>query len=383
MSNFLKEKRTSTPWLQKTAFFLIFCGTGKRIFWKSVPKPLTIPARTTGKRNISLSTGKRKTTPKRLASSPCRWTGLKKNLRRSLDQDTRTNLLQSLSKSRSRASGKKWERTISVRTAAGLLSLNRTGIYYKHRDNKPAEEELACKALLDRVHTDNPSWGARQLSKQLRMQGFKAGRFRTMRFMREMGIDAIYPRMNLSKRQKKAQILPYLLKNVDIRRPNQAWSIDITYIPIRHGFLYLTAIIDWYSRCIVGWEADDTLDTRMVIQAVRKAFRIARPEILNSDQGCQFTSNEYKAFLRENHVRQSMDGKSRWADNIMIERWFRSFKYEEAYLTQYNNIREARQAIRSYVKKYNFERCHSAIGGVPPAQAYFPAMLLDAARATA
>ena len=223
-----------------------------------------------------------------------------------MDQDTRTNLLQSLSKSRSRASGKKWERTISVRTAAGLLSLNRTGIYYKHRDNKPAEEELACKALLDRVHTDNPSWGARQLSKQLRMQGFKAGRFRTMRFMREMGIDAIYPRMNLSKRQKKAQILPYLLKNVDIRRPNQAWSIDITYIPIRHGFLYLTAIIDWYSRCIVGWEADDTLDTRMVIQAVRKAFRIARPEILNSDQGCQFTSNEYKAFLRENHVRQSM-----------------------------------------------------------------------------
>ena len=300
-----------------------------------------------------------------------------------MDQDTRTNLLQSLSKSRSRASGKKWERTISVRTAAGLLSLNRTGIYYKHRNNKPAEEELACKALLDRVHTDNPSWGARQLSKQLRMQGFKAGRFRTMRFMCEMGIDAIYPRMNLSKRQKKAQILPYLLKNVDIRRPNQAWSIDITYIPIRHGFLYLTAIIDWYSRCIVGWEADDTLDTRMVIQAVRKAFRIARPEILNSDQGCQFTSNEYKAFLRENHVRQSMDGKSRWADNIMIERWFRSFRYEEAYLTQYNNIREARQAIRSYVKKYNFERCHSAIGGVPPAQAYFPAMLLDAARATA
>ena len=133
-----------------------------------------------------------------------------------MDQDTRTNLLQSLSKSRSRASGKKWERTISVRTAAGLLSLNRTGIYYKHRDNKPAEEELACKALLDRVHTDNPSWGARQLSKQLRMQGFKAGRFRTMRFMREMGIDAIYPRMNLSKRQKKAQILPYLLKNVDM-----------------------------------------------------------------------------------------------------------------------------------------------------------------------
>ena len=308
---------------------------------------------------------------------------LKKNLRRLLDQDTKTSLLQSLSKSRACASGREREKKLSVRIAAGLPGLNRTSIYYKHRNNKSAEEELACKALIDRIHTDNPSWGARQLSKQLRLQGFKAGRFRTMRFMREMGIDAIYPKMNLSKRQKKAQILPYLLKNADIKRPNQAWSIDITYIPIKHGFLYLTAIIDWYSRCIVGWEADDTLDTRMVIQAVRKAFRIAKPEILNSDQGCQFTSNEYKTILRENQVIQSMDGKSRWADNIMIERWFRSFKYEEAYLTQYNNIREAREAIRIYVKKYNFERCHSAIGGVPPALVYYPAMLLEAARAAA
>ena len=308
---------------------------------------------------------------------------LKKNLRRLLDQDTKTSLLQSLSKSRACASGREREKKLSVRIAAVLLGLNRTSIYYKHRNNKSAEEELACKALIDRIHTDNPSWGARQLSKQLRLQGFKAGRFRTMRFMREMGIDAIYPKMNLSKRQKKAQILPYLLKNVDIKRPNQAWSIDITYIPIKHGFLYLTAIIDWYSRCIVGWEVDDTLDTRMVIQAVRKAFRIAKPEILNSDQGCQFTSNEYKTFLLENHVLQSMDGKSRWADNIMIERWFRSFRYEEAYLTQYNNIREAREAIRIYVKKYNFERCHSAIGGVPPALVYYPAMLLEAARAAA
>ena len=270
-----------------------------------------------------------------------------------------------------------------MRIAAGLPGLNRTSIYYKHRNNQSAEEEPACKALIDRIHTDNPSWGVRQLSKQLRLQGFKAGRFRTMRFMREMGIDAIYPKMNLSKRQKKAQILPYLLKNVDIKRPSQAWSIDITYIPIKHGFLYLTAIIDWYSRCIVGWEADDTPDTRMVIQAARKAFRIAKPGILNSDQGCQFTSNEYKTFLLENHVLQSMDGKSRRADNIMIERWFRSFRYEEAYLTQYNNIREACEAIRIYVRKYNFERCHSAIGGVPPALVYYPAMLLEAARAAA
>ena len=121
----------------------------------------------------------------------------------------------------------------------------------------------------------------------------------------------------------------------------------------------------------------------MVVAALNKAFKIAQPDIINSDQGCQFTSREYKSFLREKHIRQSMDGKSRWADNVMIERWFRTFKYEEAYLTQYSNIREARHAIRKYIKVYNYQRCHSAIGNVPPAEVYYPAMLLDAAKAAA
>ena len=145
----------------------------------------------------------------------------------------------------------------------------------------------------------------------------------------------------------------------------------------KRGFLYLTAVIDWYSRCIVGWEVDDTLDTRMVINALKKAFKVAKPVILNSDQGCQFTSNEYMNFLKENRIRQSMDGKSRWADNIMIERWFRSFKYEEAYLTQYANIREARKAIGKYIHTYNFERCHSAINNQTPASCYYPVLLID------
>ena len=197
--------------------------------------------------------------------------------------------------------------------------------------------------------------------------------------MTEMAIDPIYPKLNLSKCLQRAAVVPYLLRNADITRPNQAWSIDITYIPMKHGFLYLTAIIDWHSRCIVGWELDDTLDTRACIEACKKAFRVVRPEILNSYQGCQFTSQEYKEFLNENHVRQSMDGKSRWADNIKIERWLRSFKYEEAYLTEWHNINEARAAIRSYIHNYNFERCHSAIGDVTPASVYYPAMLYEAA----
>lgn len=138
----------------------------------------------------------------------------------------------------------------------------------------------------------------------------------------------------------------------------------------------MTAVIDWHSRCIVGWEVDDTLDTRMVINALKKAFKVAKPQILNSDQGCQFTSQQYIDFVKVNGIRQSMDGKSRWADNIMIERWFRSFKYEEAYLTQYNNIKEARTAIGQYIHTYNFERRHSALDYKAPAECYYPAMLL-------
>lgn len=153
----------------------------------------------------------------------------------------------------------------------------------------------------------------------------------------------------MSKRMQQAKVCPYLLRNAVIDKPNQTWSIDITYIPIHRGYLYLTAVIDWYSRYIVGWEVDDTLDTRMVITALEKAFKVAKPRILNSDQGWQFTSQRYIDFVKENGIRQSMDGKSRWADNIMIERWFRSFKYEEAYLTQYNNIKEARAAIGRYI----------------------------------
>ena len=302
---------------------------------------------------------------KKLASSPCRWIGLKKKSEETLGPTTRVNLVQNLLKTKE----------LPVKTGATLLDINRTSVYYKGMPI--SQEELDCKSIIDRLHTDNPAWGVRQLSAQLKKRGHQVGRRKTRRYMNEMGIDPIYPKMNLSKRMRQAKVCPYLLRNAVIYRPNQAWSIDITYIPIKRGFLYLTAVIDWYSRCIVGWEVDDTLDTRMVITALKKAFIVAKPVILNSDQGCQFTSNEYMNFLKENQIRQSMDGKSRWADNIMIERWFRSFKYEEAYLTQYNNIREARKAIGKYVHTYNFERCHSALNNQTPASCYYPILLLD------
>ena len=270
---------------------------------------------------------------------------------------------------------------LSVSTGAKLLGINRTSVYYS--GTPVSEEDLECKAIIDHLHTDNPTWGARQMSAQLKLRGYQVGRRKAGRYMREMDITPIYPKMNLSKRMKQAKVCPYLLRNAVIDRPNQAWSIDITYIPMKHGFLYLTAIIDWYSRCIVGWDVDDTLDTTMVINACNKAFKIAKPLIINSDQGSQFTSDKYIDFIRDNGIRQSMDGKSRWADNIIIERWFRSFKYEEAYLAEYANLKEARETIGRYIYNYNFERCHQAIDNKRPAEMYYPAMLLDEARAAA
>ena len=288
-----------------------------------------------------------------------------------MDRDTRISILQNLSKTKE----------IPVSTGAKLLDVNRTTVYYTPVG--VSDEELECKAIIDRLHLENPSWGARQMSAQLKRRGYDVGRKKARRYMTDMGIDPIYPKMNLSKRAHNAHILPYLLKSAVITRPNQAWSVDITYIPMRHGFMFLTAIIDWYSRCIVGWELDDTLCTDAVIRAMEKALAVATPEIVNSDQGTQFTSDEYMQFLKDRRIRQSMDGKSRWADNIMIERWFRSLKYEEIYLNQYDSPRQLRDAIRKYVYTYNFERCHSAIDNQTPASMYFPAMLYEAAKQAA
>ena len=296
---------------------------------------------------------------------------LKKNLKKLSDLTTRVNLVRNLSTNKE----------LPVSTGAKLLGINRTSVYYG--GIPVSEEELECKSIIDHLHTDNPTWGARQMSAQLKLRGYQVGRRKAGRYMREMDITPIYPKMNLSKRMKQAKVCPYLLRNAVIDRSNQAWSIDITYIPMKHGFLYLTAIIDWYSRCIVGWDVDDTLDTTMVINACKKAFKVAKPLIINSDQGSQFTSDKYIEFIRDNGIRQSMDGKSRWADNIMIERWFRSFKYEEAYLTEYANLKEAREAIGRYIYTYNFERCHQSIWNKRPAEVYYPVMLLDAARAAA
>lgn len=226
-------------------------------------------------------------------------------------------------------------------------------------------------ARIDYHHTRQPYLGSRKISKILKDEGFDAGRKLVRSLMAEMGIRAICPKPNLSKRDYKAGIVPYLLRNAVISFPNQAWSVDITYIKMAHSHMYLTAIIDWFSRKIVGWSLSDTLDTAPVIEAVKSAVKAEGiPAIINSDQGVQFTSDDYKILLKSLGIRQSMDGKSRWADNIMIERWFRSLKTEEIYVNEYNSPRELRRAIGSYIEKYNNERPHQALEYRTPQTAF-------------
>lgn len=224
---------------------------------------------------------------------------------------------------------------------------------------------------IDNLHTQMPGIGARKLVRQLKNEGFSVGRKLVRRLMSEMGIQAIYPKANLSKRNFQEAIVPYLLRNKVVFLPNQVWSIDITYIKMQRSHMYLTAIIDWYSRMIVGWNLSDTLDTIYVIQAVKDAVKAhGTPAILNSDQGSQFTSNAYKTLLRELHIRQSMDGKSRWADNVMIERWFRSLKTEEIYINEYENPKALRRAIGAYIQQYNAVRPHQALDYNTPKSVY-------------
>ena len=263
----------------------------------------------------------------------------------------------------------KKESKISVRRQCDLLHLNRSSVYYTAKD--PSEEEHRREeelmGRLDFYHTNYPAAGSRKLVVFLKREGYEVGRKLVRRIMEEMGLYTIYPKENLSKRNFKESIVPYLLRNRQVSFSNEVWSIDITYIKLCDTHMYLTAIIDWYSRKIMGWKLSDTLSTEPIMEAVQEAVaKHGTPAIINSDQGSQFTSVEYKALLKKLKIRQSMDGRSRWADNIMIERWFRSLKTEEIYINEYHSPRELKQAIEKYVSKYNSERPHEALGYKTP-----------------
>ncbi len=263
-----------------------------------------------------------------------------------------------------------------MRRQCELLGISRAQVYYEPKlpDKHKLDRKEMIMSRIDYWHTQMPYLGARRIVEQLRKEGYAAGRKLVRSYMREMGIHAVYPKPNLSQRNFKESVVPYLLKNKAVSLPNQVWSIDITYIKMGRSHMYLTAIIDWFSRKIVGWGLSDTLETAPVLEAVGGAVnRFGIPAILNSDQGSQFTSIEYKALLKSLGIRQSMDGKSRWADNILIERWFRSLKTELIYINEFQSPKELRKGIRHYVDEYNTLRPHEALDYAVPDDFYFAA----------
>lgn len=257
---------------------------------------------------------------------------------------------------------------MSLTTQADLLSISRRSLYYQPR--VPPPQEVAIKHRIDELYTAHPFYGSRKLTVLLEPEFAPINRKRVQRYMREMGIAGISPGPNLSKRALEHRIYPYLLRSITARAPNHIWGCDITYVRLRDGWLYLVAILDWFSRYVVSWALDDTLELPFVLEALGQALRSATPQIWNTDQGSQFTSPQLISQLEAAGVAISMDGKGRAHDNIFTERLWRSLKYEEVYLADYDNPRQARLGIGQYFQFYNTERPHQALDYRRPVELY-------------
>jgi putative transposase len=232
------------------------------------------------------------------------------------------------------------------------------------------EENLHLMRLLDEQYTRTPFYGTRKMTAWLQTQGYEVNRKRVMRLLRQMGLEAVYPKPRLSLPGLTQQRYPYLLRGMSITRCNQVWSCDITYIRLQRGFVYLMAVIDWFSRYVLSWEVSITLDTSFCLEALDRALKITTPEIFNSDQGVQFTSAEFTNRLKAAEIRISWDGRGRALDNIFVERLWRSVKYEEVYLKDYQSVADAVSNLRAYFTFYNQERLHQALDYQTPAQVY-------------
>jgi putative transposase len=252
---------------------------------------------------------------------------------------------------------------------ADLLSLNRSSLYYQPQP--VSEQELAMKRRIDAIYTAYPFYGIRRITAQLRQDGWLINHKAVARHMQEMGLRALYPGPNLSKRAPEQAVYPYLLRGLKITQANQVWGVDITYVPLQSGWVYLFAVLDWYSRFVVAWSLDVSLEISFVLEAMHTALALGKPQICNSDQGSHFTSSQYTDLLLAAQVQISMDGKGRALDNIFTERLWRSVKYEEVYLKDYASPNEARQGLSAYLDFYNYRRLHQALDYQTPASIYF------------
>lgn len=258
--------------------------------------------------------------------------------------------------------------SLSLRRQCELLRLNRAGLYYQPRAE--SEQDLRLMRLLDEQYTRTPFYGIRRMTAWLQLQGHQVNHKRVGRLLRLMGLEAIYPRPRLSQPGSGRQIYPYLLRGVKIARINQVWSTDITYIRLRDGFVYLVAVIDWYSRYVLSWEISVTLETEFCLSALDRALSSGRPEIFNTDQGVQFTSQDFTGRLKEREIRISMDGRGRALDNIFVERLWRTVKYEEVYLHGYESVPDAIAQLKKYFVFYNRERLHQSLNYQTPEAVY-------------
>lgn len=259
---------------------------------------------------------------------------------------------------------------LSVVKQCNLLSISRSSLYYEAKGEAPIN--LKLMRLIDEQFLETPYYGARQMARHLRRQGYWVNRKRVRRLMLKMGIMAIYQKPNTSKPHPEHKTYPYLLRGLDIQEPNQVWCADVSYIPMRRGFLYLVAIMDWASRKVLSWRLSNTLDADFCVEALEEAMaKYGRPAIFNTDQGSQFTSLDFTQALKDAGVKISMDGKGRWMDNVMIERLWRSLKYECIYLNAFETGSQAKDGIGKWFYRYNKERPHSSLDDKTPYEAYW------------
>ena len=259
---------------------------------------------------------------------------------------------------------------LSIKRQCALLGLPRSTAYYKPVEVSEAEHKLMRR--IDKVHLQYPFAGSRMLRDMLKQLGYRIGRRHVRTLMRKMGIDALYRKPNTSRRHNKNPIHPYLLRDLPIVRPNQVWAADISYIPMRRGFAYLVVVLDWYSRRVLSWRLSNTLTTDFCIEAIEEAIeRNGLPEIFNTDQGSQFTSDEFTGLLKANGIRISMDGKGCWRDNVFVERLWRTIKYEEVNLHAYGSMNDAKTHLMAYLEFYNRRRPHQSLDGSTPNEIYF------------
>jgi putative transposase len=267
---------------------------------------------------------------------------------------------------------------LPITKQAKILRVSRGSVYYRPRP--VPEADLAIMRQLDRLHLEFPFAGSRMLHGLLLAEGTKIGRRHVKTLMRRMGIEALYRRPRTSKPEPGHKIHPYLLRGLEITRPNQVWAMDINYIPMARGFVYLAGVLDWFSRRVLAWRLSITMEAAFCVETLEDALvRYGKPDIFNTDQGSQFTGAAFTGALASNGIAISMDGKGAWRDNVFVERLWRSVKYEEVYLRAYDSVSDARASLGRYLDFYNGRRPHSSLDGMTPDQAYFPPLSLHLA----